>query len=145
MEAYDTSSSTFNHQNHRFTEPSLRENLKFFILSSPLSISQVSLGYSNGPAAYFNNAHNGSQSDFIQVLNSGSAQQQYACQMCNFFSNEPKAILDHINSEIHLNQRIPLPPPPTLSQLPWFHNSSSSIPHLAVGKSSRNTNNIRSK
>jgi hypothetical protein len=142
MGANDTSIYLLNHQNHRFTEPSLRENPNFFILSSPLPISHQSLGCSNGSANFFY-AHNESQSDFIQVLNSGSAQQQYACQMCNFYSHNPKAIFSHIKSEIHLNQGMPLLPPLTPSQLPWFYNPSSSIPHLAVGLPLRNANDIR--
>jgi hypothetical protein len=32
-------------------------------------------------------------------------QQQYACQKCNFFSNDSQAILAHLHSAFHLNGR----------------------------------------
>jgi hypothetical protein len=33
-------------------------------------------------------------------------QQHYACQKCNFFSSNPRAILAHLNNAYHLNARI---------------------------------------
>jgi hypothetical protein len=140
----DTSSSLSDHQNHSFTEPRLRENMNYINISSSAQILQQSLGYSNGPDDNFYYASRETQSDFRQVLYSGSAQQQYACQMCNFYSHNPKAIFSHINNDLHLNQGTSLPSPPSPAQHPWFHNSSSSIPHLSAEDSSRNTYEISS-
>jgi hypothetical protein len=58
-------------------------------------------------------------------------QQQYACQKCNFFSNDSHAILAHLHSTFHLNGR-----PKSASWLPHqpaeqpFNSPTFDNPHL---------------
>jgi hypothetical protein len=88
---------------------------------------------------------------YVEKLDKGDTTRTLAANEhdnLNTVEQAASASLDKIlqnNNELHLNQEKQLPtPPPTPSQLPRIHNSSSSIPHSAVGQPLSSNNDISS-
>jgi hypothetical protein len=71
-----------------------------------------------------------SQPNFFSTGLSPLAQQQYACQKCNFFSNDLQAILAHLTRPLHLKVEIPRASAFQRPEPPF--NTTFSDPHITT-------------